>query len=34
MEASLLCGSLFTDVTPQGPDGLFTSEQVEELIEV
>lgn len=34
MEASLLYESPFTDITPQGPDGLFTSEQVDELIEV
>ncbi len=31
MEASLLYESPFTDLTPQGPDGLFTPVQVEEL---
>lgn len=34
MEASLLYESPFTDLTPQGPEGIFTSEQVDELIEV
>ena len=32
MDASLLYESPFTDLTPQGPDGLFTSVQVDELI--
>jgi transposase-like protein len=32
MAAALLYGSPFTDITPQGPDGLFTSSQVDELI--
>ncbi len=34
MPASLLYESPFTDVSPRGPDGLFTSTQVEELIGV
>ena len=34
MDAALLYESPFTDVTPQGPDGLFTSAQVDALIEV
>ena len=34
MEASALYESPFTDLTPQGPDGLFTSVQVDELIQV
>jgi type I restriction-modification system DNA methylase subunit len=33
MEATLLYESPFTDLTPQGPDGIFTSTQVDELIE-
>jgi type I restriction enzyme R subunit len=32
MDTSLLCESPFTDLTPQGPDGIFTSTQVDELI--
>ncbi|PPJ64198.1 DEAD/DEAH box helicase family protein [Cuspidothrix issatschenkoi] len=32
MDAALLYESPFTDITPQGPDGLFTSTQVDELI--
>ncbi|MFM7406261.1 MAG: DEAD/DEAH box helicase family protein, partial [Cuspidothrix sp.] len=32
MDAALLYDSPFTDITPQGPDGLFTSAQVDELI--
>ena len=32
MDAALLYESPFTDITPQGPDGLFTSAQVDELI--
>jgi Type I site-specific restriction-modification system, R (restriction) subunit and related helicases len=32
MDAALLYESPFTDLTPQGPDGLFTSAQIDELI--
>jgi type I restriction enzyme R subunit len=34
MDAALLYESPFTDVTPQGPDGLFSSAQVDALVEV
>ena len=34
MDASLLYESPFTDLTPHGPDGLFTSTQVDELMSV
>ena len=34
MDASLLYESPFTDLTPHGPDGLFTSPQVDELMAV
>jgi type I restriction enzyme R subunit len=34
MEASLLYESPFTDLTPRGPDGLFSSEQVDQLMSV
>jgi type I restriction enzyme R subunit len=34
MEAALLYESPFTDLTPRGPDGIFTSGQVDELISV
>ncbi len=32
MDTALLYESPFTDITPQGPDGLFTSSQVDELV--
>ena len=34
MDAALLYESPFTDITPQGPDGLFTSVEVDELMTV
>ncbi len=34
MDAALLYESLFTDLTPQGPDGLFSAGQIEELLAV
>jgi type I restriction enzyme, R subunit len=34
MDAALLYESPLTDITPQGPDGLFTSSQVDELVAV
>jgi type I restriction enzyme, R subunit len=32
MEAAMLYESPFTDLTPRGPDGLFSSAQVDELL--
>jgi type I restriction enzyme R subunit len=34
MDAKSLYESPFTDVTPQGPDGIFSSAQIDELIQV
>ena len=34
MEAARLFESPFTDLTPRGPDGLFRSEQLDELMDV
>ncbi len=34
MNAWLLYESPFTDLTPRGPDGLFTSMQVDELVRI
>ena len=34
MDAALLYESPFTDLTPRGPDGLFSSTQVDELMAV
>lgn len=34
MDAAILYESPFTDITPQGPDGLFTSDQVDELFSI
>jgi type I restriction enzyme R subunit len=33
MDPAYLCDSPFTDLTPQGPDGLFNSAQVDRLVE-
>jgi type I restriction enzyme, R subunit len=32
MDAGLLYESPFTDITPQGPDGLFSTTQVDQLV--
>lgn len=32
MDPALLYGSPFTDITPRGPDSLFPSTQVDELV--
>ena len=32
VDTSLLYESPFTDITPQGPDGLFTSTHIDELV--
>ena len=34
VSAALLYESPFTDVTPRGPDGLFTTPQVQELLDI
>lgn len=34
MEAAMLYESPFTDLTPRGPDGLFTSSQVDDLVKI
>ena len=34
MDAAILYESSFTDITPQGPEGLFTSTQVDELFSI
>jgi type I restriction enzyme R subunit len=34
MNAALLYESPFTDITPQGPDGLFTSTQLDQLFSI
>jgi type I restriction enzyme R subunit len=34
MDAAILYESPFTDITPQGPDGLFTSTQLDELFSI
>ena len=34
MDPALFYASPFTDITPRGPDGLFSAAQVEELLSV
>jgi type I restriction enzyme, R subunit len=34
IDASLLYESPFTDIAPRGPDGIFTSEQIDQLVEI
>jgi type I restriction enzyme, R subunit len=34
MDVALLYESPFTDITPQGPDGLFTNSQIDDLFAV
>jgi type I restriction enzyme R subunit len=34
MEAALLYESPFTDITPQGPETLFSAQQIDELVAV
>jgi type I restriction enzyme R subunit len=34
MDAAILYESPFTDITPQGPEGLFSSTQIDELFSI
>jgi type I restriction enzyme, R subunit len=34
MDAALLYESPFTDLTPKGPDGIFSSDQIDELLAI
>jgi len=34
IDASLLYESPFTDIAPRGPDGIFTTEQIDQLVEI